>query len=96
MRQIRSKWSEAWAAEDAPKPLPMPLQPMLVAEVEAAVRESHKEDWMYTPAGQSVVGINKIQPAAESRVSPRHEAGYHGGSPKPVNTEAPLVSGGEN
>lgn len=65
MRQIRSKWSEAWAEPDAPTPLQMPLQPMLVAEIEAGVREGRKEDWMYTPAGQSIVGINKIQPAAE-------------------------------
>lgn len=29
-RQLRSDWHDAWDAEGAPKPLPMPLQPMLV------------------------------------------------------------------
>ena len=37
----------------------------LVADIEAGIREGRKEDWMFTPAGQSVVGIDKIQPAAE-------------------------------
>ena len=74
MRQLRSKWSEAWEAEDAPKPLPMPLQPMLVAEIQAGIQEARKEDWMWTPAGQSVVGIDKIQPAAEVVYSMVEEA----------------------
>ena len=65
MRQLRSKWLDAWAAPGAPAPLQMPLQPMLVADIEAGIREGRKEDWMFTPAGQSVVGIDKIQPAAE-------------------------------
>jgi len=65
MRQLRSKWSEAWAAPGAPTPLPMPLQNMLVNDVETAIREHRKEDWMWTPAGQSVVGIKAIRPAAE-------------------------------
>ena len=29
-RMLRSDWTEAWEAEEAPKPLPMPLQSMLV------------------------------------------------------------------
>lgn len=65
MRQIRSKWSEAWAQPGAPAPLPMPLQAMLVGDIEAGIREARMEDWMYTPAGQSVVGIKAIRPAAE-------------------------------
>jgi NAD(P)H-dependent flavin oxidoreductase YrpB (nitropropane dioxygenase family) len=65
MRQLRSKWSETWAQAGAPAPLPMPLQAMLVGDVETAIRESRKEEWMYTPAGQSVVGIKAIRPAAE-------------------------------
>ncbi len=74
MRQLRSKWSEAWAAPDAPTPLPMPLQPMLVADIEAGIREARKEDWRYTPAGQSVVGVDRVQPAAELVYSMVEEA----------------------
>ena len=28
-RQLGSRWTEAWEAESAPEPLPMPLQPMV-------------------------------------------------------------------
>src|SRR3954462_1352022 len=31
-RLLRTRWTEAWEAEDAPEPLPMPLQNLLVAD----------------------------------------------------------------
>ncbi len=31
-RLLKTKWTEAWEAEDAPEPLPMPLQNLLVAD----------------------------------------------------------------
>ncbi len=65
IRQLRSKWSDAWKQDGAPDPLPMPLQPMLVNNLLAGIREAKMEDWMTTPAGQSVVGIHSIRPAAE-------------------------------
>ena len=65
IRQLRSKWSDAWKQADAPDPLQMPLQPMLVREILAGIREAKLEDWQTTPAGQSVVGIHSIRPAAE-------------------------------
>jgi NAD(P)H-dependent flavin oxidoreductase YrpB (nitropropane dioxygenase family) len=65
MRQLRSKWSDAWKQPGTPDPLPMPLQPMLVSNIEAGIREARMEDWMWTPAGQSVVGIHAIRPAAD-------------------------------
>ena len=65
IRQLRSNWSEAWKQEDAPVPLQMPLQGMLVQEILTGIREEHLEDWMTTPAGQAVVGIHEIKPAAE-------------------------------
>lgn len=65
IRQLRSKWSDAWKQPGAPEPLQMPLQPMLVNDVLAGIREGNLEDWQTTPAGQSVVGIHGIRPAAE-------------------------------
>jgi NAD(P)H-dependent flavin oxidoreductase YrpB (nitropropane dioxygenase family) len=65
IRQLRSKWSDAWKAPGAPEPLPMPLQPMLVSDIQEGIRQAKMEDWMTTPAGQSVVGIHSIRPAAE-------------------------------
>ena len=43
----------------------MPLQPMLVSDIQEGIRQAKMEDWMTTPAGQSVVGIHSIRPAAE-------------------------------
>ena len=74
IRQLRSKWSDAWKAPDAPDPLPMPLQPMLVNGIQAGIREARMEDWMTTPAGQSTVGIESIRPAAEVVYSMVEEA----------------------
>lgn len=65
IRQLRSKWSDAWKAPGAPEPLQMPLQPMLVGKVLAGINQAKLEDWQTTPAGQSVVGIHGIRPAAE-------------------------------
>ena len=65
IRQLRSNWSEAWKQPDAPAPLQMPLQGMLVRDVQAGIKEARLEDWMTTPAGQAVVGIHEIKPAAE-------------------------------
>ena len=65
IRQLPSKWSDAWKQPDAPEPLQMPLQGMLVGPVLEGIRQSRMEDWMTTPAGQSVVGIHEIKPAAE-------------------------------
>ena len=31
-RLLKTKWTEAWNDEDAPEPLPMPLQNLLVSD----------------------------------------------------------------
>ena len=65
IRQLRSNWSEAWKQPGAPEPLQMPLQGMLVNDIQAGIRDAKLEDWMTTPAGQAVVGIHEIKSAAE-------------------------------
>ena len=65
IRQLRSNYSDAWKQPEAPEPLPMPLQGMLVDNLLGGIREAKLEDWMTTPAGQSVEGIHAIKPAAE-------------------------------
>jgi NAD(P)H-dependent flavin oxidoreductase YrpB (nitropropane dioxygenase family) len=65
IRQLRSSYSDAWKQPEAPEPLQMPLQGMLVNPLLAGIRQAHMEDWMTTPAGQSVVGVHEIRPAAE-------------------------------
>jgi len=74
IRQLRSKWSDAWKQPGAPEPLPMPLQPMLVGDIMEGIRQARMEDWMTTPAGQSVVGIHAIRPAADVVYSMVEEA----------------------
>jgi NAD(P)H-dependent flavin oxidoreductase YrpB (nitropropane dioxygenase family) len=39
-RQLRSPWTDAWEAEGAPEPLPMPLQSMVSEPALAAVRKA--------------------------------------------------------
>ena len=65
IRQLPSKYGDAWKAPGAPQPLQMPLQGMLVNELRQGIIDAKMEDWMTTPAGQSVVGIHEIKPAAE-------------------------------
>jgi NAD(P)H-dependent flavin oxidoreductase YrpB (nitropropane dioxygenase family) len=65
VRQVRSKWTEAWAAPGAPDPLPMPLQPMLVAKIKQSIDDHHLEDWSGPPAGQGVGHIQSIKPARQ-------------------------------
>lgn len=65
VRQIRSKWSEAWKQPGAPEPLPMPLQPMLVGDVLQSIRENHMEDWQGVASGQGVGHITTLKPARQ-------------------------------
>ena len=65
VRQVRSRWTEAWAAPEAPDPLPMPLQPMLVAEIKQSIEDHHIEEWAGPAAGQGVGHIEEIKPARQ-------------------------------
>ena len=38
-RQLKSSWTDAWEAETAPEPLPMPLQPMVAEPALAKVNK---------------------------------------------------------
>ena len=39
-RLLKSRWTDAWDAEGAPEPLPMPLQNILVSEAHQRMSES--------------------------------------------------------
>jgi NAD(P)H-dependent flavin oxidoreductase YrpB (nitropropane dioxygenase family) len=66
-RVLRSAWTEAWEAPDAPKPLSMPLQGMVVADAVArAVRYPDKaRDVMLNPVGQIVGRLNAVSSVKE-------------------------------
>ena len=66
-RMLRNRWTEAWAAEDTPDPLPMPLQGMVTLDM---VRRTHQyaekaQDVAFNPVGQIVGSMNQILPARD-------------------------------
>ena len=74
VRQLPSRYGDAWKQPGAPEPLQMPLQGMLVADLLDGIEDNKVEEWMTTPAGQSVVGINAVRPAADVVYSLAEEA----------------------
>ena len=64
-RLLKTKWTEAWAEEDAPEPLPMPLQNLLVAEAHSRINASNDPDVISMPVGQIVGRMNEVRPVAD-------------------------------
>ncbi|MEV0084718.1 nitronate monooxygenase [Saccharopolyspora sp. NPDC050642] len=65
LRQIKTKWSEEWAADDAPAPLRMPYQDILVGDLLGAIDRHRVEPLMHSPAGQSVGYVTGVDSVAE-------------------------------
>ena len=64
-RLLKSRWTEAWDAPDAPEPLPMPLQNILVVEAHHRMSESTDPTTVAMPVGQIVGRMNEIRPVAD-------------------------------
>ncbi len=64
-RVLRSAYSDAWSADDAPQPLPMPYQHALTGELLAAIEEHQVEPLVYEAAGQSVAWFNQLTTVKE-------------------------------
>ena len=64
-RLLKSRWTDAWDADGAPDPLPMPLQNVLVAEAHQRMSASQDPTAVAMPVGQIVGRMNQIRPAAE-------------------------------
>ena len=64
-RLLKSRWTDAWDAEDAPDPLPMPLQNVLVAEAHQRMNGSADPTAVAMPVGQIVGQMNEIRPVAD-------------------------------
>ncbi|MGU3291851.1 NAD(P)H-dependent flavin oxidoreductase [Williamsia sp. M5A3_1d] len=64
-RLLKTKWTDAWDAADAPEPLPMPLQNILVSEAHARISAADDASVVAMPAGQIVGRMNAITPVAE-------------------------------
>ncbi|MDG2335325.1 MAG: nitronate monooxygenase family protein [Myxococcota bacterium] len=66
-RMLRNRWTEAWESEEAPAPLPMPLQGMVTLDM---VRRTHQyaekaQEVAFNPVGQIVGSMNQILPARD-------------------------------
>ena len=64
-RLLKTRWTQAWAAPDAPAPLPMPLQNLLVSEAHERISRSGDPDVVAMPVGQIVGRMNRVRPVAE-------------------------------
>jgi len=64
-RLLKTKWTEAWAEDGAPTPLPMPLQNLLVAEAHNRISASNNPDVISMPVGQIVGRMNEVRPVAD-------------------------------
>lgn len=61
-RQVRTAWSQEWEAEDAPAPLKMPYQDVLVGDLLGAIEEHDIEPLIHSGAGQSVGYFDEVRP----------------------------------
>jgi NAD(P)H-dependent flavin oxidoreductase YrpB (nitropropane dioxygenase family) len=64
-RLLKTEWTMAWEADDAPDPLPMPLQNLLVAEAHQRIMLSNDPNVVSMPVGQIVGRMNEIRPVAD-------------------------------
>lgn len=64
-RQVKSAWSEEWDSKEAPEPLRMPLQDVLVGDFLGAIEEHDIEPLLHEGAGQSIAYFDRIRPVAE-------------------------------
>ncbi|MCP9271350.1 NAD(P)H-dependent flavin oxidoreductase [Mycolicibacterium arenosum] len=64
-RLLKSRWTDAWDADGAPEPLPMPLQNILVSEAHQRMSESSDPTTVAMPVGQIVGRMNEIRPVAD-------------------------------
>jgi len=65
LRQIRTQWSDEWAKDEAPKPLAMPYQDILIGDLLGAIDEHEVAPLMHYPAGQSIAYSHKTKSVAE-------------------------------
>ena len=64
-RLLKTKWTQAWESEDAPSPLPMPLQNLLVADAHNRLNAAGDPDTISMPVGQIVGSMNEVRSVAD-------------------------------
>ncbi|MEY2469428.1 MAG: hypothetical protein QOF21_2126 [Actinomycetota bacterium] len=64
-RQLRTGWTDAWEADDAPGFLPMPLQYLATAEAQRRIGRSGNRELTGIPVGQIVGTMNAVRPVKD-------------------------------
>jgi NAD(P)H-dependent flavin oxidoreductase YrpB (nitropropane dioxygenase family) len=64
-RLLKSKWTDAWDADEAPEALPMPLQNLLVADAHNRINAAGDPEVVSMPVGQIVGRMNEVRSVAE-------------------------------
>ena len=64
-RLLKNRWTAAWEQPDAPEPLRMPLQNLLVAQAHQRLMRAGRPDVVPMPAGQVVGRITEVRPVAD-------------------------------
>jgi NAD(P)H-dependent flavin oxidoreductase YrpB (nitropropane dioxygenase family) len=64
-RLLKTRWTEAWSAPDAPSPLPMPLQNLLVSHAHNRIHLSKDPTVVSMPVGQIVGRMDRVRPVAD-------------------------------
>jgi NAD(P)H-dependent flavin oxidoreductase YrpB (nitropropane dioxygenase family) len=64
-RLLRTRWTQAWETEDAPSPLPMPLQNLLVSDAHNRMNVHGDPDVISMPVGQVVGSMNEVRSVAD-------------------------------
>ncbi|HVK22012.1 MAG TPA: nitronate monooxygenase [Actinokineospora sp.] len=63
-RLLKNQWTKAWEGPDAPPPLPMPLQNLLVSAAHQQMSRAGDPDVLAMPVGQIVGSMNSIRPVS--------------------------------
>ncbi|GAA3359197.1 nitronate monooxygenase family protein [Saccharopolyspora gregorii] len=64
-RLLKTRWTEAWSEPDAPEPLPMPLQNILVSEAHQRISAAEDPEVVSMPVGQVVGRMNAVRGVEE-------------------------------
>ena len=64
-RLLKNRWTDAWSDPEAPEPLPMPLQNLLVAEAHQRLMASGNPEVIPMPVGQIIGRMNEVRPVAD-------------------------------
>ena len=73
-RLLKTRWTQAWAEPDAPEPLPMPLQNLLVSEAHRRLLHSGDPSVIAMPVGQIVGRMDAVRTVDEVMASLVKEA----------------------